>query len=121
MECAAVDYVIRGEGEIAMPELAAALKDGCDDDRLSRIPGLVFRRLDAPLKISEPAVIDDPDFLPLPAIHLVKNAFYRRRQQASAVIMASRGCPLRCSYCAVSAETGLPYRKRGGGISAARN
>ncbi|MCK5914812.1 MAG: radical SAM protein, partial [Deltaproteobacteria bacterium] len=29
------------------------------------------------------------------------------------VIMASRGCPLRCSYCAVSADSGLPYRKRG--------
>ncbi len=115
MECAAVDYVIRGEGEIAMPKLAAALKEGraADDDLLSRILGLVFRRQDGSLKIAEPAVIDAPDALPLPATHLVKSSFYQRKQQGSAVIMASRGCPLCCSYCAVSADTGLPYRKRG--------
>ncbi|HIE06699.1 MAG TPA: radical SAM protein, partial [Desulfarculaceae bacterium] len=69
---------------------------------------------DGYLKISEPAVINNPDSLPLPATHLVKNSFYRRKQQGSVVIMASRGCPLRCSYCAVSADSGLPYRKRGG-------
>ena len=115
MECAAIDYVIRGEGEIAMPKLAAVLKEGraADHDLLSKIPGLVFRCQDGSLKIAEPAVINDPDSLPLPATHLVKNSFYRRKQQGSVVIMASRGCPLRCSYCAVSADSGLPYRKRG--------
>ena len=46
------------------------------------------------------------------ASHLLKQSFYRRKQHGSAVIMASRGCPLRCSYCAVSADCGLPFRKR---------
>ena len=115
MECSAVDYVIRGEGEPALPRLAAAIKNGRADDLelLSKIPGMVLRRQDGILHISEPAVICDPDSLPLPATHLLKQSFYRRRQQGSAVIMASRGCPLRCSYCAVSADSGLPYRKRG--------
>ena len=113
--CAAVDYVIRGEGEVPLPQLAAAVKNGWADDldRLSKIPGLVLRRQDGTLQIAEPAVMNDPDASPLPATHLLKNSFYRRKQQGSAVIMASRGCPLRCSYCAVSADSGLPYRKRG--------
>ncbi len=115
MACAAVDYVIRGEGEESLPQLAVAIKNGQADDpaRLSKIPGLVLRCQDGTLQISEPAVMNNPDASPLPATHLLKNSFYRRKQQGSAVIMASRGCPLRCSYCAVSADSGLPYRKRG--------
>lgn len=115
MRSPAIDYVIRGEGEIALPQLATALKDGWADDYdlLCKIPGIVFRQKDGTLHISDPSVIKDPDSRPLPATKLLKNSFYRRKQQGSAVIMASRGCPLRCSYCAVSADSGLPYRKRG--------
>ncbi|MBN2807923.1 MAG: B12-binding domain-containing radical SAM protein, partial [Deltaproteobacteria bacterium] len=115
MQCAAVDYVLRGEGEIAMLKLAAAHKEGwaAEPDRLKEIPGIVFRCSDGRLHISEPALIIDPDSQPLPATHLLKNSFYMRKAQGSAVVMASRGCPLRCSYCAVSAECGLPYRRRG--------
>ncbi len=115
MACAAVDYVIRGEGEAPLPQLAKAIKNGQTDDPalLSKIPGLVWRCLDGTLQIGEPAVMKNPDASPLPATHLLKHSFYRRKQQGSAVIMASRGCPLRCSYCAVSADSGLPYRKRG--------
>jgi len=45
MNCAAVDYLIRGEGEIALPQLAAAIKNGHAQniDQLSLIPGLVLR------------------------------------------------------------------------------
>lgn len=115
MACSAVDYVILGEGEIAMPRLAELIKEGraADHELLKKIPGLVFRQRDGVLYISEPAVINDPDSQPLPATELLKNSFYMRKEQGSAVIMASRGCPLRCSYCAVSADSGPPYRKRG--------
>ncbi len=114
MSCPAVDYLIRGEGEIALTQLATAIKNGHaqNHDKLGKIPGLVLRRSDDTLKISPPAVINDPSSMPLPATHLLKQSFYRRKQQGSAVIMASRGCPLRCSYCAVSADCGLPFRKR---------
>ncbi|MCD6429800.1 MAG: B12-binding domain-containing radical SAM protein [Deltaproteobacteria bacterium] len=114
MECSSVDYVIRGEGEMAMSRLAAAVKEGRVDDQdlTGEIPGLVLRRRDGSLHISEPAVITDLDSRPLPATSLLKRSFYMRKQRGSAVIMASRGCPLRCSYCAVSADSGLPYRKR---------
>ena len=115
MACSAVDYVIRGEGEVSLPQLAKALKNGWADDldRLSKIPGMVLRRKDGTLQVGEPAVMNDLEASPLPATHLLKQSFYRRKQRGSAVIMASRGCPLCCSYCAVSADSGLPYRKRG--------
>lgn len=114
MACPAIDYLIRGEGEIALPQLAAAIMagDAQNPTRLSKIPGLVLRCDDGSLQINPTAVIDDPSTMPLPATHLLKHAFYRRKQHGSAVIMASRGCPLRCSYCAVSADCGLPFRKR---------
>lgn len=114
MSCSAVDFVIRGEGEPALPRLAAVLKNNQSPDQelLSKIPGMVFRRPEGSLHVNKPAVMSQPDAFPLPAIHLLKNSFYQRKKRGSTMIMASRGCPLRCSYCAVSAENGLPYRKR---------
>lgn len=114
MNSPAVDYLIRGEGEIALAQLATAIKagDAQNRDQLSQISGLVWRHDDGTLRINPPAIIDDPSAMPLPATHLLKQSFYRRKQKGSAVIMASRGCPLRCSYCAVSADCGLPFRKR---------
>jgi len=114
MKCKAVDFVIRGEGEVALSRLAAVVKKGraADQEQLVNIPGLVWRREDGSLHMVKPAVISNLDSRPLPATQLLKQSFYRRKKRGSAVIMASRGCPLRCSYCAVSADSGLPYRRR---------
>ncbi len=108
MECEAVDFVIRGEGETAMPMLAACLKKGESPDR---VPGIVFRKSDGSLHISPPAMMEHPDDWPLPAMHLVKQQFYRRKGRGSTVIVSSRGCPMKCSYCAVGASS-LKYRRR---------
>jgi radical SAM superfamily enzyme YgiQ (UPF0313 family) len=53
-----------------------------------------------------------PDQYPLPAIHLIDHKFYQRARRGSAVIVASRGCPMSCSYCSVGARSGLPFRRR---------
>lgn len=108
MECEAVDFVIRGEGEAALPLLAGCLKNGEPPDR---VPGIVFRRSDGSLHISPPAMMGNPDDWPLPAIHLVKQQFYRRKGRGSMVIVSSRGCPMKCSYCSVGASS-LKYRRR---------
>ena len=109
MEKKAVDFVIRGEGEVAMPLLARALSKGFD---YNSIPGLVFRRKDGTLRINPPAQMKSPDDYPLPAIHLLDHRFYRRRKRASMVIVTSRGCPKKCSYCSVGAQSFLNYRQR---------
>ncbi len=109
MENKAVDYVIRGEGEVSMPILALALRE---NKSLDSIPGLVFRENDGSIKVNEPAMMPDPDKYPLPATGLLKNSFYMRGKLASAVVSASRGCPMKCSYCSVGASSFLKYRRR---------
>jgi radical SAM superfamily enzyme YgiQ (UPF0313 family) len=109
MENKAVDYVIRGEGEVSMPLLALALKD---NKSLDSIPGLVFRENDGSIKANEPAMMLDLDKYPLSATGLLKNSFYMRGKVASAVVSASRGCPMKCSYCSVGASSFLKYRRR---------
>lgn len=104
----AVDYVIRGEGEAALPDLAKALKEGGD---VSGVPGIGFRRAEGGIHASPPAMMADLDAYPLPALDLMKHAFYRRGGKGGAVITASRGCPLRCSYCALAGSP-LTYRRR---------
>jgi radical SAM superfamily enzyme YgiQ (UPF0313 family) len=109
MQSAAIDFILRGEGEVSIALLAKAVRDGGNYDE---IPGLVYRRADGTIRISEPALMQDPEQYPLPAIHLVKNSFYSRNKRASAVIVGSRGCPMKCTYCSVGASTYLKFRQR---------
>ncbi len=104
-----VDFVIRGEGEIALLQLAAAIFKGDDIDR---IEGVVFRRSSGGLHISKPAVCTDLDLLPVPAQDLVKKNYYRRSKRISLTLTASRGCPMKCTYCSVGADSYLTYRRR---------
>lgn len=105
----AVDLVIRGEGEVALPQLATALKKG---KSLNDIPGIVFRQSSGALHVSQPALCRDLDRLPVPAFGLIQRQFYQRSGRDSIVVTASRGCPFKCSYCATSADSWLTYRKR---------
>lgn len=104
-----VDFVLRGDGEAGMPLLARALKDGTD---LGAVPGLVRRRSDDSLEIRPPAVVDDLDRLPVPALDLIQWRHYQRSGLGSLSLAASRGCPLRCTYCAVNAASHHGYRRR---------
>lgn len=109
MASPAVDFVLRGEGEVSMPLLAKAVAAGLPCDT---IPGLVFRRTDGGLEVNPPARIERLDDLPLPSTRLFNHRFYRRHNRASAVIVASRGCPMKCTYCSVGAHSCLSYRRR---------
>lgn len=109
MEHRAIDFALRGEGEISMPLLAGALKTG---SAVESIPGIVFRKKDGTLHVKEPVFSADLDRLPLPATDLVKNNFYQRKHKGSAVITASRGCSLKCTYCCLGASSSIPFRRR---------
>ncbi|MGD9044317.1 MAG: radical SAM protein [Desulfobacterales bacterium] len=109
MESPAVDFVVRGEGEVAMPPLAKALRNGSSYDD---VPGLVYRQPDGSLQVGETAIMGDPDDYPLPAAQLFNQRYYRRNKKASAVVVASRGCPLKCTYCSIGASSPLRHRRR---------
>jgi len=101
--------VLRGEGEACLPLLARALRGGLP---IETVPGLVYRDGDGAVRVSPPALLKDLDSAPPPAMDLVRHDFYRRATRGSVVVVASRGCPMRCSYCSVNAGSCFPYRRR---------
>lgn len=105
----AVDYVLRGEGEASLPLLAESLRDRRP---LAGIPGIAYRRPEGGLHVNPPAAVASADRLPLPALELVDRRRYRRRGRGSMVVVASRGCPLSCSYCSLGGAAWMPYRLR---------
>jgi radical SAM superfamily enzyme YgiQ (UPF0313 family) len=109
-----IDFVIRGEGEAAMVELARLVRAGVSaaDPGWERVPGLARRRPDGSFQVSPPAVLKNLADRPRPAGHLLARSYYRRRGRGAIVVMASRGCPLACSYCSVSRYGWQPYRRR---------
>ncbi len=108
MECIQVDYIIRGEGELAFPALVIALKK---NQTLEKVPGIVFRKKDGTLFINAPAVVEDPGQLPIPALDMIKSNFYKRNGQSTMVVVSSRGCPMKCTYCCL-ADSPITYRRR---------
>ena len=109
MASSAVDFVLRGEGEVSMARLAKALQNetGYED-----IPGLVYRKPDGGLQVGETVAVRNPDDLPLPATQLIDQRHYRRNKKAGTVVVASRGCPLKCTYCSMGASSPFSYRQR---------
>ncbi len=106
MQCKSADFVLRGDGEVSLPLLAEAIRNGKNP---ASVPGIVFRKSDGTLHVSEPALMENLDDYPLPASELIHHKFYHRGKGHSAVITASRGCPKPCSYCCMA---GVKYRKR---------
>ena len=109
MASPAVDFVLRGEGEVSMPLLARAL---CNATELTNIPGLVFRKPDGSLHVGQTAIMDNLDDYPLPATDLLNQHYYGRNKKAATVIVASRGCPLSCTYCSMGASSAFLHRRR---------
>lgn len=105
-----VDFVVRGEGEIAFPRLLAALRDG-DADGLATIPGLC-RRDGHGRSVARPM-----DAAPLPPGALVTpdyGDYFERHARSTAggwveprlVVEASRGCwwgeKHHCTFCGLN-------------------
>jgi len=107
----AIDVVARGEGERTLPALLAALDGGGD---LADIPGLAFRGPDgAVVDTGIAPAIDDLDGLAVPTRDLLPMRCYRcPDSDRFSTILAMRGCPCDCVYCAVPAMFGHRMRYR---------
>jgi radical SAM superfamily enzyme YgiQ (UPF0313 family) len=104
-----VDFIIRGDGEVSMALLADAIRGR---RKIESAPGIGFKTPGGDLFIRRPAVLANLDEVPLPAIELVDNEFYRRGKRRSAVIAAGRGCPLSCSYCSIGCSSWCGFRMK---------
>ncbi len=94
-----VDAAVRGEFESAVPEIADALSRGSD---LDRIPGVTWRRGAEVVANPDRPLLKDLDDLPWPDRDMVPAEQYivgLRTQDPCFMVMASRGCPFRCTFC----------------------
>ena len=104
---AGADYVIVGEGELTLGELAARLDAAPPgaSPKVDDIPGLVWKQLGMQRQTGPRALLKNLDELPLPAWDLVDveryRAFWRRRHgYFSLNVVTTRGCPYLCNWCA---------------------
>lgn len=100
------DYLISGDGEMAMGGLARALEKGEDP---ARVPGVSFYRGEkwhapAPLK---PLEFSDNVF---PRIYEWVNVLPYLKHEGSYPIQTKRGCALKCVYCTYKNIEGQSYR-----------
>lgn len=115
-----VDYVLRGEGEIAFSEMMRQFSQG----QPMRTKGLYSRgtmRDGDALMLAAP--VENLDELPFPDwelldIHAYIHARGRRRRAEKldnhciATIMTTRGCPFHCTYCSSHTVHGRKVRYR---------
>lgn len=99
-----VDFVLRGEAEKSLVDLCTAV---LSEKPFDGIPGLLHREASGTLTHSNDGTSRNPDWarLPLPPLDLTDFAPYRKAWQSahhffSVNMVASRGCPYRCNWCA---------------------
>lgn len=97
------DIVVHGEGELTLVELAQVLAlPGAD---LSTVLGISYLR-DGEVVSNDVRPYADLDKLPFPAWHLFEREHYKilnfaRVRDPGMLVLGSRGCPYKCTYCSL--------------------
>jgi len=113
-----LDFAFQGEAEIGFKKLLDKLSGPTPCAELKEIPGLLWREKGR--FIANPNhFTEDLDALGLPAWDLIKPEEYPEAQHGAffkkfpiAPIMATRGCPFSCTFCAGNLIAGKKLRKR---------
>ncbi len=104
------DVAVAGEAEGRIVALIQALRGGRAPEEL---PGLAFFQHEEVRGTGPAPAPPDVDSLPLPARHLLPSGRYRSPDSLHAqTVVATRGCPAPCSYCAVPGMFGPRVRRR---------
>ena len=104
------DVAVAGEAEGRIAPLVQALRRGAEPTDL---PGLAFFRGEEVVFTGPAPPPPDVDALPHPARHLLPMERYRSPDSLRAqTVVATRGCPAPCSYCAVPGMFGARVRRR---------
>src|SRR4030067_2181734 len=106
-----VDYAVLGEGEIRFPLLLERIeKRGVEGIR--EIDGTGYRE-NGEIKITPlQSFVQDLDSLPYPARDLLDLDRYRIKKKRLTMLITSRGCPHRCTYCSARLVMGNAFRTR---------
>jgi len=97
-----IDYVVMGEGERAIVELANAITSGNEAVAIS-IAGVGCQR-QGKNSLNQPKFIENMDEIPYPARHLLPLEQYDRtieflKAKPADVMSISRGCVFNCGFC----------------------
>jgi anaerobic magnesium-protoporphyrin IX monomethyl ester cyclase len=114
--CPALDCCVLGEGEQTMVDLVEALTQDLD---LREVNGLCVRAAGGPLRTQSRKRLRELGTLPRPAWDLVPIAAYLKGGVMTGVnfgrsmpMLASRGCPYRCTFCSNPVMWGTLWRVR---------
>ena len=97
-----IDYVVMGEGERAITELATCITNGNEPAAMT-IPGVACKRQGKNIK-NPPKFIENMDEIPYPARHLLQLELYDRTVEyfnvkPADIMSISRGCVYNCGFC----------------------
>ena len=100
------DFLVRGEGEQALPALAEALEGSRD---FAAVPGLSWLRNEAFIH-NPPGELLDVQPLPLPNrdARVLDNFTYFNRKMDC--VETSRGCTMPCTFCSITGMYGTSFR-----------
>ncbi|MDO8490879.1 MAG: cobalamin-dependent protein [Dehalococcoidia bacterium] len=96
-----VDVIVVGEGEVTFKELCSALENR---QSLDAVEGIMYRKNGTPVATPPRPQIADIDQIPLPARHLTdryRSHYHFHFWDNPALVETARGCPYRCTFCAV--------------------
>ena len=115
-----VDYVVIGEPELTVQELARELEQGEKD--LKQVKGIGYVKNKKVVITSPRPAIEDLDSLPFPARHLLPMQTYFEAvkeiplrgeiRKPWATVVTSRGCPFHCVFCSIHTIMGRKWRGR---------
>lgn len=104
-----IDVVGRGEGERVILDLVRCLDERGD---WAQVKGIAFRKDGQVVQTpsADPVHVDE---LPLPAYHLLPmGAYHFTVFDQFCTVLASRGCPYKCTFCAERGFWGPVWRPR---------
>ncbi|MBU1172468.1 MAG: B12-binding domain-containing radical SAM protein [Proteobacteria bacterium] len=102
------DIVVIGEAEQTLAELIPVL---CLRDQWKTINGIAFRENGEIIRTHERPLMENLDYLPLPARHLLPMSRYQALGFPVSII-TSRGCPNKCIFCLGRKMVGFKVRYR---------
>lgn len=110
-----IDFIVRGEGEVTFPELVGSLDGG----KITQIDGISYRSGNDIIHNKERDFIEDLDMVPFPDYSQIDLNRYdftlnvpEKGKKKAASIIANRGCPYGCSFCATTKMWGKRFRAR---------
>lgn len=106
---AAVDVIVRGEGEVTLAELTQRIVNGVG---LNSADGITYRHQGQIVQNPDRPFIQNLDDLPFPAYKHFPLEKYRLFGKLFFPVITSRGCPFQCSFCTTSRILGKQYRVR---------